>query len=81
MIKHKEDYLNINGVESVSVEKGIIEFKNYFKQLSVPFKIYADFECNSRDIEIYEDSYTKKYHEHVSCIYAFKVVCDDRFSK
>ena len=81
MIKHKEDYLNINGVESVSVEKGIIEFKNYFKQLSVPFKIYADFECNSRDIEIYEDSYTKKYHEHVSCSYAFKVVCDDRFSK
>ena len=82
MIKHKEDCLSINGVQSVDVEKGIIEFKNYFKQLPVPFKIYADFECNLRDVEIYGGSYTKKSHEHVPCSYAFKVVCiDDRFSK
>ena len=45
LIKHKEDCLSINGKQSVDVEKGIIKFKNYFKQLSVPFKIYADFEC------------------------------------
>ena len=50
LINHKEDCLSINGVQSVDVEKGIIEFKNYFKQLSVPFKIYADFECNLRDL-------------------------------
>ena len=82
MIKHKEDYLSINGKQSVNLEKGIIEFKNYFKQLPVPFKIYADFECNLRDVEIYEGSYTKKYHEHVPCSYAYKVVCiDARFSK
>ena len=32
--------------------------------------------------ECYEGTYTKKYHEHVSCSYAYKVVCiDDRFSK
>ena len=62
LIKHKEDCLSINGVQSVNVEKGIIEFKNYFKHLPVPFKIYADFECNLRDVEIYEGSYTKKYH-------------------
>ena len=82
MIKHKEDFLSINGVQSVNVEKGIIKFENYFKQLPVPFKIYADFECNLRDVEVYEGSYTKKYHEHVPCSYAYKVVCiDDRFSK
>ena len=82
LIKHKEDCLSINGVQSVDVEKGIIEFKNCFKQIPVPFKIYADFGSNLRDIEIYEGSYTKKYHEHVSCSYTFKVVCiDDRFSK
>ena len=62
LIKHKEDCLSINGVQSVDVEKGIIEFKNCFKQIPVPFKIYADFECNLRDVEIYEGSYTKKYH-------------------
>ena len=82
LIKHKEDCLSINGQQSVNLEKGIIEFKNYFKQLPVPFKIYVDFECNLRDVEIYEGSYTKKYHEHVPCSYAYKVVCiDDRFSK
>ena len=82
LIKHKEDLLSINVIQSVSVEKRIIEFENYFKQLQVPFKTYADFECNLRDVEIYEGSYTKKYHEHVPCGFAYKVVCiDDRFTK
>ena len=82
LIKHKEDCLSINGKQSVNLEKGIIEFESYFKQLPVPFKIHADFECNLRDVEIYEGSYSKKYHEHVPCSYAFKVACiDDRFSK
>ena len=82
MINHKEDCLSINGKQSVNLEKGIIEFENYFKQLPAPFKIYADFECNLRDVKIYEGSYTKKYHNHVPCSYIYKVVCiDDRFSK
>ena len=82
MINHKEDCLSINGVQSVDVEEGIIDFENYFKQLSVSFKIYADFECNLRDVEIYESSYTKKYNDHVPCSYTYKVVCiDDKFSK
>ena len=59
LIKHKEDCLSINGQQSVNLEKRITEFENYFKQLPVPFKIYADFECNLRDVEIYEGSYTK----------------------
>ena len=60
LIKHKEDCLSINGLDSVDVGKGIIEFEDYFKQLPVSFKIYADFECNLRDVEIYEGSYTQK---------------------
>ena len=60
LMKHKEDCLSINGQQSVNLEEGIIKFENYFKQLPVPFKIYADFECNLRDVEIYEGSYTKK---------------------
>ena len=82
LIKHKEDCLSINGVQSVKVEEGTIEFENYFKQLPVPFKIYADFECNLRDVEVYEGTYTKKYHDHIPCSYAYKIVCiDDRFRK
>ena len=60
LIKHKKDCLSINGVQSVKLEEGIIKFENYFKQLPVPFKIYADFECNLKNVEIYEGSYTKK---------------------
>ena len=46
LIKHKEDCLSIYGKQSVKLEKGITEFENYSKQIPVPFKIYADFECN-----------------------------------
>ena len=59
LIKHKEDCLSINGQQSINLEKGTIEFKNYFKQLPVPFKIYADFECNLERVESCEGSYTK----------------------
>ena len=46
LIKHKEKCLSINGKQSVKLEEGIIKFENYFKQIPVPFKIFADFECN-----------------------------------
>ena len=59
LIKHKENCLSINGKQSVKLEKGIIKFENYFKQIPVPFKIYADFECNLEGVESYEGSYTK----------------------
>ena len=82
LIKHKEDCLSINGVQSVKVEEGIIKFENYFKQLPVSFKIYADFYCNLKDIEIFEGACTKKYDDHIPCSFSYKIVCvDDRFSK
>ena len=82
LIKHRESSLSINGKQSEILEKGIIGFKNYFKQIPVSFKIYADFECNLRDVECFEGSYTKKYQDHISCSFAYKVVyVDDRFTK
>ena len=33
LIKHKENCLSINGKQSVKLEKRIIEFENYFKQI------------------------------------------------
>ena len=59
LTKHKEACLSIHGAQSVRLEKGTTEFKNYFKQIPVPFKIYADFECNLKSVESYEDSYSK----------------------
>ena len=57
-------------MQSVGVEKGTIEFQNYFKQIPVPFKIHHDFECNLESTEIYKGSYTNKYHDHVPCSFA-----------
>ena len=59
LTKHKEGCLSINGKQSVKLEKGTTEFENYFKQIPVTFKTYADFECNLRCVESYERFYTK----------------------
>ena len=42
---HKKQCLLINECQAVSYESGTINFRNYEKQVPVPFKIYADTEC------------------------------------
>ena len=59
MTEHKENCFSINCKQSVKLEEGTIEFENYLKQIPVPFKIYADFECNLKNAESYEGSYRK----------------------
>ena len=59
LIKHKENCLSFNGKQSVKLERGITKFQNCFKQMQVPIKTYADFECKLRGAECYEGSYTK----------------------
>ena len=44
--------MSINGKQSVKLEKGIIEFENHFKQIPVPFKIYAHCERNLRVLNV-----------------------------
>ena len=57
-------------------------FENCYKQIPVPFNIYADFECNLEGVESCEGSYMKNYQDHVPCSFAYKVVCiDNKFSK
>ena len=86
LIEHKKDYLVINGKQSVKLKAGLIKFKNYSRQIPVPFKIYADFECILKTVEsdIVDDSssYTRKYQDHIPFNFAYKVVCvDNKFNK
>ena len=82
MNNHKEVCLSIDGPQSVKFEKETIEFKQYFKQIPVPFKFYANFECNLDSVESYEGSYSKEYQDNIPCSFAYKLVCvDDKFSK
>ena len=80
MIGHGENYLIINDKQS-----GSISFENYFKQLPVPFKNYADFECILKGIKSSNKnngSHTEKYQDHIPYSFAYKVACvDNKFSK
>ena len=85
LLEHKENCLVINGKQSVKLKSGSISFKNYLKQLPVPFKIYADCECILKEVKSSHEnngSYTEKLQDHISCSFAHKVACiDNKFSK
>ena len=51
--------LKKNGEQAVKLEKGKIEFKSYCKQIPFASKVYADFECILKGVEIKDGSYTK----------------------
>ena len=64
----------------VRFEKGTIELENCFKQIQMPFKLYADFECNLKSAN--EGFYSKKYQNCIPCGFTYKLVCvDDEFNK
>ena len=55
---------------NVKLEKGFISFKNYFKQIPVPFKIYADSECILKKVEsniVNEYNYCRKVMKKYFC--------------
>ena len=76
--EHGRDWLLINGRQNVKLAKGFIEFKNYSRQIPVPFKIYADFECLLKNVDcgVHNDcvSYTSKYQDHIPCSFTYKLV-------
>ena len=86
LIEHKETCFKINGRQTVKLKNSSIGFKNYFKQLAVLFKIFADFKSVLKVIKSNDrnnnTSYTEKYQDHIPCSFDYKVVCiDDKFSQ
>ena len=85
LIEHNKTCLIIYGKQGIKLEGGSIEFQNHFKQLAVPFNIYADFESLLKGVKSSgknNASYTEKYQDHILFNFAYKVVCViNRFSK
>ena len=97
LANHGNNCLTINGMQAINMPKpgkNILNFKNFYKQLPVPFVIYADFEAITKKVqgcELSEEmeneknkrSYTEAYQTHEDCGSAYKVVCcyDDKYSK
>ena len=85
LIENRKICLKINGKQNVKLKSGSIEFKIHFKQLAVPFKIYADFKSLLKGVQSSDKtnaSYTEKYLDNIPFSLAYKVVCIDyKFSK
>ena len=86
LVEHEGICLKMNGKQTVILKSGSNKFKNYFKQLAVSFKIYADFEYNMKRVKSSDrggnTSYTEEFQDHIPNSFAYKVVCvDDKFSK
>ena len=78
---HRERCLLINETQAVKYETGTIKFKNFDKQILIPFKIYADSGCFNKRVNINTSGYTKLYQKHVPNSIRAKLVCnDDRFT-
>ena len=69
--EHREVCFEINGKKTVKLKSGSVKFKNPFKQIAVPFEIYADFESLLKGVQSNDrnnnTSYTEKYQKHIPC--------------
>ena len=65
---HKYCLNNATAIVKMPKPNTMIYFKNYHKQLPVPFVVYADFECFTKPINSCcpnpENSYTYNYQKH-----------------
>ena len=80
----------INGEQAIRMPqkgKNTLEFRNFHKQMPVPFVIYANFEAITEKIQGCQpnntQSYTDKYQRRTGCSYGYEVVCcyDDKYTK
>ena len=60
---HRERCLLVNETQAVKYETGTIKFKNFDKQIPIPFKIDADIECLLKRINVKLGKHTKIYPE------------------
>ena len=74
---HRKHCLLINDTQAVKYESGIIKFKNYEKQIPIPFTIYADIECYLKSTKFKEGKHTKIYQKHIPNSIGPKLVCID----
>ena len=49
--KHRTNYITINGKQAIKMpekDNNILKFNNFYKQLPIPFVIYADFKLTDK---------------------------------
>ena len=69
LAEHKETCLKINGKQRVKLKSGSIRFKTQFKQLTVPFKIYVDFESNLKRVKSSDRNNSTSFTKNIKHIF------------
>ena len=69
LIEHKKGCIVINGKQSVKLESGFISFKNYSKQIPVPFKIYADVQCILKNVDSSINNNDISYKKNITIMF------------
>ena len=54
MVEHKEVCLKTSSKQTVKLKSSLTEFKNYYRQIPAPFKIYANFEFILKSVKSME---------------------------
>ncbi len=89
LLQKHEPHCSQHGPQRIELpdeENASLYFKDYHKQLKVPFAIYADFESLTAKIDSVqpnpEKSFTEKYQHHQPCGFSYIVVSDyEKYSK
>ena len=76
-------------IRKLQLKGGSIKFKNHFKELAIPLLILELEGIDNLELKGIRGSdrnnntsYFEKYQKHISCSFAYKVVCiDDKFGK
>ena len=84
--EHGETCLKTNAKPTLKLRSGSVKYKNHFKQLAMPFKIYVNCKYNVKGVRSSDrgdnTSCTEKHQAHIPCSFVFKLVCvDNKFSK
>ena len=68
---------NETAVVNMPKEKTMLNFKNYYKQLPIPFVVYADFECFTKPMNTCspnpKESYNYNYQKHEPSGFCFYI--------
>ncbi|XP_046811879.1 uncharacterized protein LOC124421113, partial [Lucilia cuprina] len=74
LVKHKEE---CNKMVTRMPDPGdnILNFKNFKKQMDVPFVVYADFECILESTNVQNSSNVKSVQKHIPYAYSYFIKC------
>ncbi|CAB4039210.1 Gastrula zinc finger, partial [Paramuricea clavata] len=89
LLQDHEPHCSQHGPQRIELpdeDNATLFYKDYHKQLKVPFAIYADFESLTTKIDSTqpnpEKSFTEKYQHHQPCGFSYIVVSDyEKYSK